>query len=64
MMIYVGSPSSVQRDQATCVDGATKYVFGNKITLVPGNNLFFDWVLSSMSACAQFIKPVMVGVVP
>ena len=63
MMIDVGSPSPVQRDQATRVDGATKHVLGYKIALVPSNDLLFNWVLSSVATGAQFAKPVMVGVV-
>ena len=63
MMIDVGSPSPVQRDQATRVDGATEHVLRYKITLVPGDDLFFNWILSSVATCAQFTKPVMVGVV-
>lgn len=48
MMIDMGSPCPIQRNQPTGIDGLAKQVLGNEGTLVPGYDLFFVWILCSV----------------
>lgn len=62
MVIDMGRPCSIQRDQSTSVDSPAKDVFGHEFALVPHKKLA-DSAVDSMLSLADTAEPVPVGVV-
>lgn len=62
MMIHVGRPRPVQRNETPSVDGATKEVFRDEFAFVPSEHLAFEALRDNLPL-AQLAEPVEIRVV-